>query len=151
MCTSTHKHIYGTLIYASMHGKSVLVCIYLYIIVSLYMHIHAYVECVYLCMHISVLTHADVYLHISTHRFITRTYLMQLPRLDKQVQCLWGRLSNREGLEPCANSVAWLKLPRGRGRLASPYPFLSFFRKSKLASKDSHRMEAGPWGIISMT
>lgn len=43
-----------------MHGKSVLVCIYLYIIVSLYVHIHAYVECVYLCMHISVLTHADV-------------------------------------------------------------------------------------------
>lgn len=110
------------------------------------MHVHAFVECVYLCVHILVLTHADV-----LHRFITRTYLMQLHRLDKQVQCPWGRLSNGEGLEPFANSVAWLKLPRGRGQLASPYPFLSFFRKSKLASKDSHLMEPGPWGIISMT
>lgn len=37
-----------------------LACIYLYIIVSLYMHVHAFVECVYLCVHILVLTHADV-------------------------------------------------------------------------------------------
>lgn len=102
--------------------------------------------CIYWCSHMQM-----YYLHISTQGFITRTYLMQLHRLDKQVQYPWGRLSNGEGLELCANSVVWLKLPRGRGRLASPYPFLSFFRKSKLASKDSHLMEPGQWGIISMT
>lgn len=83
--------------------------------------------CIYRCSHMQI-----YYLHISTHRFITRTYLMQLHRLDKQAQCLWGRLSNGDGLELCANSVAWLKLPLGRDWLASPYPSLSFFRSLNL-------------------
>lgn len=81
--------------------------------------------------------------------FITRTYLTQVHRLAKQVQCPSRRLSSGEGLELCGNSGAWLKLPHGRGQLAFLYPFLSFLRKSKL--RDPQLTESGPWGTVLMT